>query len=82
MSSMEQKNSFGSTEGVTPWRRGGPAVGASHWVRRQGLQGAHILRAAGSMRGLCPAGSRMRGAHVLFDCRYPTIRRTFVISKP
>lgn len=57
-------------------------MGASQWVGGQGLQGAPILRAAGSMRGLCPAGFRTQGAHVLFDCRYPTIRRTFVISKP
>lgn len=82
MSSRERKNSFGGTEGVTFWGRGGPAGGGVTLWGRQGLQGAHILRAAGSVWGLCPAGFRMRGARVLFDCRYPTIRRTFVISKP
>ena len=53
MSNTEQENSFGGTEG------------SLFGVGKQGPQGAHILRAACSMRGLCPAGLSTRGACML-----------------
>ena len=40
MSSMEQKNSFGDTEGVTSWGRGGPAGGGITVGRGAGAAGS------------------------------------------
>lgn len=66
MSNTEQENSFGGTEGSLFGVEEGQLVGGgSHWVGKQGPQGAHILRAACSMWGLCPAGLSTRGARML-----------------
>ena len=82
VSSMERKNSFGGTEGITSWGRGGPAGGGV--TLGEGARAAGSPHSEGSRQhaGSVPYKLQDAGAHVLFDCRYPTTRRTFVISKP
>lgn len=82
MSSTERENSFGGTEGVTFRGRGGPASVGGHtgW----GSKGCREPTFESSMQhaGSVPCRVQDAGARMLFDCQYPTIRRTFLISKP